>query len=129
MTGFGEGPFGLGPFGGVDDPLATYGEIVLSEADIAPIDHEPTCNATDLQNGRVRLQGSSVSRRAWTIDALADDHAEIEALAALKGQHLTLNLNGVEYPGVMIRPPMLETQLTPAAWAYQIGFVQETRHA
>lgn len=64
----------------------------------------------------------------YTCDGTAD-HAEIDALAALTGQHLTLNINGVEYPGVMIRPPMLETQLTPAAWAYQIGFVQETRHA
>lgn len=36
-------------------------------------------------------------------------------------------LDGVQHPGVMIRSPMLETQLTPAAWAYQIGFVQETR--
>lgn len=104
-----------------------YGGVELSEADLAPLDHDPVANATDLHNGRVGLQGSPVSRRTWTINALADDHAEIEALAALKGQHLTLNINGVEYPGVMIRPPMLETQLTPAAWAYQIGLVQETR--
>ncbi|NLX48422.1 MAG: hypothetical protein GXY82_00820 [Methanospirillum sp.] len=125
MTGFGEGPFGLGPFGGIDDPTATYGEIVLSEADIAPIDHEPTCNATDLQNGRVRLQGSSVSRRAWTIDALADDHAEIEALAALTGQHLTLNINGVEYPGVMIRGEIAEAPLAPSWWGYRVDLVED----
>lgn len=104
-----------------------YGGVELSHADLAPLDHDPVANATETKHGRVRLQGSPVSRRTWTINALADDHAEIEALAALTGQHLTLNINGTEYPGVMIRPPMLETQLTPAAWAYQIGFVQETR--
>ena len=108
-------------------PGVSYGGARLSEADLAPLDHEPTCNATDLQNGRVGLQGSPVSRRTWTINALTDDRAEIEALAALAGQHLILNINGTEYPGTMIRPPMLETQLTPAAWAYQVGFVQETR--
>ena len=54
-----------------------------------------------------------------------DDSAAI--FAALTGRHLILNINGTEYPGTMIRPPMLETQLTPAAWAYQVGFVQETR--
>lgn len=108
-------------------PGVSYGGARLSEADLAPLDHDPVANATDLQNGRVGLQGSPVSRRAWTINALTDDHAEIEALAALKGQHLVLNINGTEYPGTMIRPPLLETQLTPAAWAYQVGFVQETR--
>jgi len=104
-----------------------YGGIELSEADVAPLDHDPVANATDLHNGRVGLQGSPVSRRAWTINALADDHAEIDALDTLMGQRLTLNLNGVEYPGTMICKPFLETQLTPATWAYQIGFVQETR--
>ncbi len=108
-------------------PGIYYGGVLLSHADLAPLDHDPTCTATDLQNGRVGLQGSPVSRKAWTINALTDDRAEIEALAALKGQHLVLNLNGTEYPGTMIRPPMLETQLTPAAWAYQVGFIQETR--
>ena len=108
-------------------PGVSYGGARLSEADLAPLDHDPTCTATDLHNGRVGLQGSPVSRKAWTINALADDRAEIEALAALKGQHLTLNINGTEYPGVMIRPPLLETQLTPGAWAYQVGFIQETR--
>ena len=97
------------------------------EADLAPLDHGPIANATDLRNGRVRLQGSPVSRKAWTINALADDRAEIEALTLLKGQHAVLNINGTEYPGTMIRPPLLETQLTPAAWAYQVGFIQETR--
>lgn len=60
----------------------------------------------------------------YTCDGTAD---EVEILAALTGQHAVLNVNGTEYPGVMIRPPLLETQLTPAAWAYQVGFVQETR--
>ena len=104
-----------------------YGGVELSEADLGPLDHEPMANATDLHNGGIGLQGSPVSRRAWTINALADDRAEIEALAALKGQHAVLNINGTEYPGVMIRPPLLETQLAPGAWAYQVGFVQETR--
>jgi len=108
-------------------PGITFGGARLSEADLGPLDHDPIANATDLHNGRVGLQGSPVSRRTWTINALADDRAEIEALEALTGQHLILNINGVEYPGTMIRPPLLETQLTPAAWAYQVGFVQETR--
>jgi hypothetical protein len=106
-------------------PGVSFGGARLSDADLGPLDHDPVANATDLHNGRVRLQGSPVSRRAWTIDALADDHAEIEALAALKGQHLTLNINGVEYPGVMIRGEIAEAPLAPSWWGYRVDLFED----
>ena len=104
----------------------SYATVALSEPDIAPIDHAPVCNQTDLHGGGVGLQGSTRSKKQWTVTCLADSRAEIDALDLLKGTLQTLNIDGVLYYGVMICKPFVETQLTPETWTYQIGFVQET---
>ena len=102
----------------------SYSTVTLSHPDIGPIDHDPVCNETDLLGGGVGLQGSTRTKRTWTITCLTSSHAEIDALVALMGQRLTLTIDGTQYTGVMIRKPFVETQVTPENWGYTIGFVQ-----
>ena len=104
----------------------SYATVALSHPNLAPIDHDPVCNQTDLHGGGVGLQGSTRSKKQWTVTCLVDSHDEIDALDALKGTLQTLNIDGVLYHGVMICKPFVEMQLTPSAWTYQIGFIQET---
>lgn len=104
----------------------SYSTVVLSEPALGPRDHAPICNTTDLYGGGRALQGSPRTVRSWAVTCLTSDETEIDALEALFGQFLPLNVDGTLYPGVMIAPPFVSEQVSPIAWIYSINFIQET---
>ncbi len=99
-------------------------------ANVAPydVDHDPVCNPTDLKDGGISLQGSSRDKPQWSFSCAAVTSAEranLISLAALKGQRLMLEIDGVQYPGTMICKPFRETRGLAWGVPYTISFIQE----
>lgn len=103
-----------------------YDTVTLSNASPYAIDHGSNVGKKTLVGGGVSLQGSTATRRAWEFDCFTEDHAEIDALVALKNQRLTLTVHGTTYTNVMIDDRFVEQVDIPGLYFYSIGFIQET---
>lgn len=104
--------------------MIAYGGVTLSGVAPYAVDYAPVVRERQLLDGSISLQGSLRRRVAWDFDCRSTSTTEVASLAALAGQRLTLEIDGGEWPGVML------AGLRRAGWSgaehlYAASFVQD----